>query len=86
MSCSSFLQLLKSKQYCGICKKIWHHSDGGDWVRYLTFDIVDFRSLKIIGYLNVVSCCVELFFRYVVMVAMFGCMLSVPISPADFLR
>ncbi|XP_030457193.2 histone-lysine N-methyltransferase ATX3 isoform X2 [Syzygium oleosum] len=25
-------QLLKSKQYCGICKKIWHHSDGGDWV------------------------------------------------------
>jgi hypothetical protein len=29
------LQLLKSKQYCGICKKIWHHSDGGNWVRCL---------------------------------------------------
>ncbi|XP_031262949.1 histone-lysine N-methyltransferase ATX3 isoform X3 [Pistacia vera] len=25
-------QLQKSKQYCGICKKIWHHSDGGNWV------------------------------------------------------
>lgn len=25
-------QLLKSKQYCGICKKIWHHTDGGSWV------------------------------------------------------
>ncbi|KAL8160043.1 hypothetical protein V2J09_001580 [Rumex salicifolius] len=24
--------LLKSKQYCGICKKIWHHSDEGSWV------------------------------------------------------
>ena len=27
------LQLLQSKQYCGICKKIWHHTDGGNWVR-----------------------------------------------------
>jgi hypothetical protein len=26
------LQLLQSKQYCGICKKIWHHTDGGNWV------------------------------------------------------
>ncbi|KAG4950917.1 hypothetical protein JHK85_044784 [Glycine max] len=25
-------QLRKSKQYCGICKRIWHHSDGGNWV------------------------------------------------------
>jgi hypothetical protein len=33
MLTSLFLQLRKSKQYCGICKKIWHHSDGGDWVR-----------------------------------------------------
>ncbi|KAK1376627.1 Histone-lysine N-methyltransferase ATX3 [Heracleum sosnowskyi] len=22
----------KSKQYCGVCMKIWHHSDGGNWV------------------------------------------------------
>lgn len=51
MSCSSFLQLLKSKQYCGICKKIWHHSDGGDWVRYLTVYVVDFRSLEIMSFL-----------------------------------
>jgi hypothetical protein len=26
-------KLLQSKQYCGICKKIWHHTDGGNWVR-----------------------------------------------------
>lgn len=26
-------QLRKSKQYCGVCKQIWHHSDGGSWVR-----------------------------------------------------
>lgn len=32
------VQLRKSKQYCGICKNIWHHSDGGDWVRFLCFD------------------------------------------------
>ncbi|XP_045786262.1 histone-lysine N-methyltransferase ATX3-like isoform X2 [Trifolium pratense] len=30
--CKSCAKLLKSKQYCGICKKIWHHSDAGDWV------------------------------------------------------
>ncbi|KAL5226357.1 hypothetical protein ABZP36_014622 [Zizania latifolia] len=24
-------KLLQSKQYCGICKKIWHHTDGGNW-------------------------------------------------------
>lgn len=31
--CKQCAKLLKSKQYCGICKKIWHHSDGGNWVR-----------------------------------------------------
>ncbi|KAF6135874.1 hypothetical protein GIB67_014539 [Kingdonia uniflora] len=31
--CKHCAKLLKSKQYCGICKKIWHHSDGGNWVR-----------------------------------------------------
>jgi hypothetical protein len=30
---NTMLQLLQSKQYCGICKKIWHHTDGGNWVR-----------------------------------------------------
>ncbi|XP_028791077.1 histone-lysine N-methyltransferase ATX3 [Neltuma alba] len=30
--CRHCLKLQKSKQYCGICKKIWHHSDGGNWV------------------------------------------------------
>ncbi|XXG82355.1 hypothetical protein AAC387_Pa10g0326 [Persea americana] len=30
--CKHCTKLLKSKQYCGICKKIWHHSDGGNWV------------------------------------------------------
>ncbi|KAL5200844.1 hypothetical protein ABZP36_035198 [Zizania latifolia] len=24
-------KLLQSKQYCGICKKIWLHTDGGNW-------------------------------------------------------
>jgi len=28
-----FLQLTNSKHYCGICKKIWNHSDSGSWVR-----------------------------------------------------
>ncbi|XP_058100416.1 histone-lysine N-methyltransferase ATX5-like isoform X2 [Magnolia sinica] len=31
--CKHCTKLLKSKQFCGICKKIWHHSDGGNWVR-----------------------------------------------------
>ncbi|CAA7397417.1 unnamed protein product [Spirodela intermedia] len=31
--CRHCTKLLKSKQYCGICKKIWHHTDGGRWVR-----------------------------------------------------
>ncbi|KAF8412117.1 hypothetical protein HHK36_000073 [Tetracentron sinense] len=31
--CKHCATLLKSKQYCGICKKIWHHSDGGSWVQ-----------------------------------------------------
>ncbi|KAK9910195.1 hypothetical protein M0R45_034166 [Rubus argutus] len=30
--CKHCAKLTKSKQYCGICKQIWHHSDGGDWV------------------------------------------------------
>ncbi|KAL6131074.1 hypothetical protein ACLB2K_069452 [Fragaria x ananassa] len=30
--CKHCAKLRKSKQYCGICKMIWHHSDGGDWV------------------------------------------------------
>ncbi|XP_031262931.1 histone-lysine N-methyltransferase ATX3 isoform X1 [Pistacia vera] len=30
--CKHCTKLQKSKQYCGICKKIWHHSDGGNWV------------------------------------------------------
>ncbi|BAT86291.1 hypothetical protein VIGAN_04392700 [Vigna angularis var. angularis] len=30
--CKPCVKLIKSKQYCGICKKIWHHSDGGNWV------------------------------------------------------
>ncbi|XP_009774695.1 histone-lysine N-methyltransferase ATX4-like isoform X2 [Nicotiana tabacum] len=30
--CGHCVKLRKSKQYCGICKNIWHHSDGGDWV------------------------------------------------------
>ncbi|KAK3001119.1 hypothetical protein RJ639_022476 [Escallonia herrerae] len=30
-SCYSASSLRKSKQYCGICKRIWHHADGGDW-------------------------------------------------------
>lgn len=29
-------QLKKSKHYCGICKKIWNHSDSGSWVRQFT--------------------------------------------------
>ncbi|XP_014492518.1 histone-lysine N-methyltransferase ATX3 [Vigna radiata var. radiata] len=30
--CKHCTKLRKSKQYCGICKRIWHHSDGGNWV------------------------------------------------------
>ncbi|KAM7261262.1 hypothetical protein ACFE04_026737 [Oxalis oulophora] len=30
--CNLCAKLRKSKQYCGICKKIWHHADGGKWV------------------------------------------------------
>jgi hypothetical protein len=28
------LQLLKSNNIVAFCKKIWHHSDAGDWVRF----------------------------------------------------
>ncbi|XP_012083218.1 histone-lysine N-methyltransferase ATX3 isoform X2 [Jatropha curcas] len=30
--CKHCAKLRKSKQYCGMCKKIWHHSNGGNWV------------------------------------------------------
>ncbi|CAO2199578.1 unnamed protein product [Urochloa humidicola] len=30
--CKHCEKLLQSKQYCGICRKIWHHTDGGNWV------------------------------------------------------
>ncbi|XP_057980958.1 histone-lysine N-methyltransferase ATX4-like [Malania oleifera] len=30
--CKHCAKLQKSRQYCGICKRIWHHSDGGSWV------------------------------------------------------
>ncbi|XP_047334284.1 histone-lysine N-methyltransferase ATX3-like isoform X2 [Impatiens glandulifera] len=30
--CELCTKLRKSKQYCGVCKKVWHHSDGGDWI------------------------------------------------------
>ncbi|KAK4786720.1 hypothetical protein SAY86_010553 [Trapa natans] len=31
--CKICAKLLKSKHYCGICKKIWNHSDSRSWVR-----------------------------------------------------
>ncbi|XP_054797371.1 histone-lysine N-methyltransferase ATX5 [Prosopis cineraria] len=31
--CKTCARLTKSKHYCGICKKIWNHSDSGSWVR-----------------------------------------------------
>ncbi|KAF7830703.1 histone-lysine N-methyltransferase ATX5 [Senna tora] len=31
--CKICARLTKSKHYCGICKKIWNHSDSGSWVR-----------------------------------------------------
>ncbi|CAB4271594.1 unnamed protein product [Prunus armeniaca] len=31
--CKTCAKLTKSKHYCGICKKIWNHSDSGSWVR-----------------------------------------------------
>ncbi|CAN1157181.1 Histone-lysine N-methyltransferase ATX3 [Linum perenne] len=30
--CKHCVKLRNSNQYCGICKKIWHHSDDGNWV------------------------------------------------------
>ncbi|KAM7276275.1 hypothetical protein ACFE04_018141 [Oxalis oulophora] len=30
--CDHCAKFRKSKQFCGICKKIWRHSDGGNWV------------------------------------------------------
>ncbi|XVE64383.1 hypothetical protein DITRI_Ditri07aG0096600 [Diplodiscus trichospermus] len=31
--CKTCARLIKSKHYCGICKKIWNHSESGSWVR-----------------------------------------------------
>ncbi|GAV66205.1 PWWP domain-containing protein/SET domain-containing protein/PHD_2 domain-containing protein/zf-HC5HC2H_2 domain-containing protein [Cephalotus follicularis] len=31
--CKTCARLTKSKHYCGICKRIWNHSDSGSWVR-----------------------------------------------------
>ncbi|KAF2312125.1 hypothetical protein GH714_028143 [Hevea brasiliensis] len=31
--CKTCARLTKSKHYCGICKKIWNHSESGSWVR-----------------------------------------------------
>ncbi|XP_015571335.2 histone-lysine N-methyltransferase ATX4 [Ricinus communis] len=31
--CKTCAKLTKLKHYCGICKKIWNHSDSGSWVR-----------------------------------------------------
>ncbi|KAK7384998.1 hypothetical protein VNO78_30705 [Psophocarpus tetragonolobus] len=31
--CKTCAGLTKSRHYCGICKKIWNHSDSGSWVR-----------------------------------------------------
>ncbi|GAY64534.1 hypothetical protein CUMW_234320 [Citrus unshiu] len=31
--CRTCAKLMKSKHFCGICKKVWNHSDGGSWVR-----------------------------------------------------
>lgn len=33
-------QLTKSKHYCGICKKIWNHSDSGKWVGCLSLSSI----------------------------------------------
>ncbi|PPD92204.1 hypothetical protein GOBAR_DD10879 [Gossypium barbadense] len=30
--CKTCARLTKSKHYCGICKKVWNHSDSGSWV------------------------------------------------------
>ncbi|KAI6697796.1 hypothetical protein NL676_017915 [Syzygium grande] len=31
--CRLCSRMIKSNHYCGICKKIWNHSDSGSWVR-----------------------------------------------------
>lgn len=31
--CKTCARLMKSKHYCGICKKVWNQSDSGSWVR-----------------------------------------------------
>lgn len=59
--CEQCIKLRKSKQYCGICKKIWHHSDGGDWVccdgcnvwvhaECANFSTENFKDMKEIDY------------------------------------
>eukprot|EP00250_Pteridium_aquilinum_P019628 c24501_g1_i1 orf=598-5466(+) len=31
--CQYCLKLYKSRQYCGVCKKVWHPTDKGNWVQ-----------------------------------------------------
>lgn len=31
--CTYCTKLYKFKQYCGICKRVWHHTDKGSWVQ-----------------------------------------------------
>ncbi|XP_038685546.1 histone-lysine N-methyltransferase ATX4-like isoform X2 [Tripterygium wilfordii] len=31
--CKTCARLTKSKHFCGVCKKVWNHSDSGSWVR-----------------------------------------------------
>lgn len=31
--CKYCLKLYKSRQYCGVCKKVWHPTDKGNWVQ-----------------------------------------------------
>ncbi|KAI5561829.1 hypothetical protein BDE02_15G012900 [Populus trichocarpa] len=31
--CKKCARLTKSKHFCGICKKVWNHSDSGSWAR-----------------------------------------------------
>jgi len=67
------LQLLKSKQYCGICKKIWHHTDGGSWVRASTLWVNmfhDFTSSQIPIAIVILASIVLIFLHQIRFVAM----------------
>lgn len=37
--CEHYINLTKSKQYCGVSNKIWHHSDCDSWVCYDNCDV-----------------------------------------------